>query len=342
LAIGFIVFSMLSVDATTFHKTATVAWSTNGLVVPTAVDIGLTYNGFYYLADKTNFVVQVLDISTSKLISPLRGFAPTNNCSSHCGPNGIVAVPYLRQLWVGIWNSSVCVVSLNTNSVLTCISTRGTAGVDEMCYDARDKLVVVANPDDPVPFITFISAVTRQIVASMSFPDALDGLEQPVWNSVDGLIYQSVPSTVQNPGGEVKVIDPKTFTVVKILPQPKCNSKGMIFGRDAISLFIECGNKNPTEIHFIVMNVSSGKTISDIPGYGDGDEVAYNPKINTFFSTPYPKSHIGKSRDLVIFQAGAIVQTIAVDKISHTVAVDSVTGNVYLPLSKGVGIFSPS
>jgi len=263
------------------------------------------------------------------------GFGDHKNCTAHCGPNGLTVIPLLNQLWVGIANSSVCVVKLSTNTIYACIDTHGTSGVDELCYDARNKLVVVVNPDDVVPFITFINVVTQQIVRKISFPDATHGVEAPVWNSVDGLVYLSIPATIKNPGGEIKVINPKNFIVTKVIPLSQCNSKGIIFGNDGMTLFIECANKKP--LHFVVINVSSGKTIYDIPGFGDGDEVDYDPNTDSYFSTPYSLSKLG--RVLAIFQRGVLVQTIAVDKLSHTVAVDSFSGNVYIPLDKGIGIF---
>src|SRR2546425_3228381 len=105
----------------------------------------------YYLADRSNKAVDVFDASTDTFVTRVAGFvgaSPLGN--EHSGPDGIVVVHDQNELWAGDGDSTVKVIDLGTNQIVADISTGGTARADELSYDQKDKLILVANDaDDP-------------------------------------------------------------------------------------------------------------------------------------------------------------------------------------------------
>jgi len=302
------------------------------------VDLGVTYQGKYYLADDTNHVVQIVDISSLSFEASVSVFINTGS-SSHAGPNGLTVVTTNNELWVGNTNSTVTIISLANNTVVGTVNTGGTGACDELDFDSARGLVVVTNPDDNTPFITFIDVSTRAVVNKLTFSDASSGLEQPIFNHKDGLLYLSVPVTTANSEGEIKVIDPTSFSVTRVIPEDNCKSRGGAFANDGTTLMLACGSTDPLHFHSLLLDVSSSSTISTISDIGEGDEVAYDSTRNVFFVTGYRISSLSAVLG-VISTTGTVIQIIDTDvDISHSVAVDPVTGDVFVPLSDGLGIF---
>src|SRR5205823_1134761 len=90
---------------------------------------------------------------------------------------------------------------------------------DELAYAPELGLLLVINNADTPPFGTFISVDTTSgaltVGKKITFDDATNGAEQPVWNPADGRFYLSIPSisgTPAAPGstGAVYRIDPNT------------------------------------------------------------------------------------------------------------------------------------
>ena len=116
----------------------------------------------YYLADRTATKgtgrIDVVDTQTNKLLYtiPTRptefGFtgtvpAVTPGCSIS-GPNGVIAIPQLNQLYVGDGDSTVKVVDLAAKAIVAIIPTGGKCRADELSYDPVDHIVVITNPAD--------------------------------------------------------------------------------------------------------------------------------------------------------------------------------------------------
>jgi len=119
----------------------------------------------YYLADRTATPgtgrIDVVDTETLTLLGTIPGFAgtvppPAPGCSAS-GPNGVVAIPQLHQLYVGDGNSTVKVVDTVAQAVIAVIPTGGNCRADELAYDAADHIIVIANDQDSPPYLTFIS-----------------------------------------------------------------------------------------------------------------------------------------------------------------------------------------
>jgi hypothetical protein len=140
--------------------------------------------GRYYLTDRGNATatppvpprIDVIDTRRLKLLAPI----PT-----HAAGNGVVAIRTshdgddsdegANELWVGDSKSNVEVIDLASRSIVADIFTGGTGRADELAYDPRDHIVIVANDQDTPPFVTFISTTTRTVLGSLAYPQAVFG-----------------------------------------------------------------------------------------------------------------------------------------------------------------------
>src|ERR1700738_2798189 len=94
----------------------------------------------YYLADRSNAVVDVVNARTNQLISQIKakpafkGFTGSNATS---GPNGVVAA--FPWLFVSDANSRVVTIDLRNGKTVADVSTNGAPGLraDELAYDAK-------------------------------------------------------------------------------------------------------------------------------------------------------------------------------------------------------------
>lgn len=301
--------------------------------------------------------------------------------ANNSGPNGVVPVGG-GVVFAGDGNSNLQVVNESTGQVLTptpagCQSTTpplssssnvcgiwtgGQNRVDEGAYDPADNIVVMNNDVEngtgtapvlaPNPFGTFFSAASPYtILGKVQYPTAAGtgacasagpGLEQPTWDPSQGVFLQSIPCTTTNPGGEVDLVSPKTFSVVKVFPAPaNCNPNGSALGPNE-ELLLGCSTATA---NLVVMNATNGATLATITGAGTGatggaDEVWYNPGDNRFVAASgnntNPAYNSGGGAAFVI-DAGTIaacctlVAAIPTSTGAHSVAVDPATNRVYLP-----------
>jgi hypothetical protein len=227
-------------------------------------DAGTVDNGTYYLADDDNKAIDVIhDGNHPSIALPIgKGtFTGPAGCRSYNydaqGPNGLIVAQ--GQIFAANGDSSVRVYSSITDSFVTRIPMKGHLRADEMTYDQRDNLVVVANGAErdfskqSAPFLSFISTKAGkkldQVVKTLRFPHAA-GLEQPLWNPYDGKLYLSVIASDQNKGGEVDVIDPLSLKITPIAT-PDCGDAGLAVATDTI-IAVGCSNGNQ-----IVLNVQT-------------------------------------------------------------------------------------
>src|SRR5215831_8092233 len=214
----------------TIPISGTTANTTNGKLYSFDISFVDQSTQTYYLADRSNVAVDVVDAKTAAFITqvsvspPFAGVVPTAICTaaggSNCsGPNGVVAAS--PWLFVTDGGSSVVNIDLRTGTiapggdVVTAANDPNRA--DELAYAPELGLLLVINNADAVPFGTFISVNTTTgaltVGQRITFTDATNGAEQPVWNPDDGRFYLSIPSisgttTTPGPTGAVYRIDP--------------------------------------------------------------------------------------------------------------------------------------
>jgi len=308
----------------------------------------------YYLADRGNTAVSpvippridVIDTRSLKLLDPL---------PVHAAGNGVVAIRTTHddddrwsdegsnEVWVGDSASNVEVIDLASRSVVADIPTGGSHRADELAYDPRDHIILVANDQDTPPFITFISTTTRTVLGHLAYPQAVfgpppnnnHGLEQPVWNPKTKKFYLSVPGTATNPQGEVDEIDPLKMDVTRVFPAV-CNPGEAPQGLALIPrqrLATSCGD---------IIRIKDGKVLTTVPGVGI-DEIWFNPGDERVYYAGGPNFINDPSVPVVDTDTNTVVAVLKVGtpppplRFTHSVAADSELNRIFVPIS-GVGV----
>jgi DNA-binding beta-propeller fold protein YncE len=329
--------------STTYRKIATIA-PPAPFKGAEAYDIGWVdpASETYYLTDRTNATVDVVDARTDRLVKSIHGFIGTHGVDATSGPDGILEIPSRNELWVADAKSKMRVVDLATSKIVASISTggKGYNRVDEVGYDPKDQVMLVANDNDTPPFLTFISVPGRKVIGKIPMPQATGGLEQPAYNPADGSFYQSVPMTTANPTGEVDRIDPVTMKITKVYPIRGCQPTGLSLGLNN-RFMVGCQQMKPKLIGAI-LDASSGQ-VTRITQAGNGDEVWFNPADNRWYF-PGDDAKTGTPVLAVVDAAtGKWIVNVTISGESHSVAVDPKNGHVFVPVTAaGIEVFAPA
>jgi hypothetical protein len=308
---------------------------------PTSFDISWVDPGShrYYLADKTNGGVDVIDTSSNKFITTITGFV---------GANGILVAPGLDELWVGdnpgVTGSTVKVVDLATNSIVQTINTGGAKRADELAFDSKNNIILIANDQDSPPFITFISATTFAVLGKISYPQATAGIEQSVWNPQNDKFYLNIPATTDNPGGEVDVINPISMKVIHEFGVSGCQPAGLALGADQ-NLLVGCSSgaiRSGFPASTIIIDALNGKILTTVTQVGGSDEVWFNPGDDRFYLAASGMTSTGTSSGtptpvLGVIDAGTNTWLFNVPTSvgAHSVAVDPSNNHAFVPLRAG-------
>ena len=303
-----------------------------------AFDIGWVDNpsAIYYLADRSNARVDVVDALTNELsvlgagTGTFVGFTGNNDTS---GPDGVVEIHSLHQLWVGDGKSRVHVFDLDSGRLIDTISTaKGSRPnpnrADELAFDEKDHLVVIANDADDPPYLTFISTEKdHRVLGHLDFPDATDGLEQPLWDPATHMIYQSVPETPTHPGGEIAVIDPLARVVTTVFPVTACHPAGLAMGPHQ-NLLLGCAS--PTKS--IIMDARTGDIVANITQVGGADEVWFNPGDKHFYLAAR-RNPGGPVLGVIDAETNTWLQNVPTGTNAHSVAAARKNNHICVPLT---------
>jgi hypothetical protein len=252
----------------------------------------------YYLADRSNAAIDVIDAKHDTFVRQIhggfKGFTGSNDTS---GPNGVVVAGH--WLFVTDAPSRVVSIDLRTDAIVGDVSTGGGTGLraDELAYDPQDGLLLAVNNADSPPFATLIQVDTHTgtltVGQRITFTEATNGAEQPVWDRQTRRFYLSIPE-VNGPGGTgpdgaVARINPKTATVETMFPVKFCQPAGLALGprRDLLLgcsvPFDTAGNAwsatdtNTAAPISVIMDAKTGKIDRNVPGVSGSDEVWFNP-----------------------------------------------------------------
>jgi hypothetical protein len=251
------------------------------------------YSRRFYLADRANAGVEVINADDNTYVKRITGFAGSAD-HDHSGPNGVVVLGHGRELWAGDGDSSVKVVDL-ASGAMESVSTGGTARADELSYAESAKAVLVVNnaeetsAEDPKsgPFATLISTEKgHAILGKIVFHNASAGLEQSVWDAKSQRFLLAVPELDGDPArGEIVAIDPKTVAVVAHFPVSECEPAGLALG-PAHQLLVGCSG-DAIEAGFasksLIIDTRDGSEIASIPEVGGSDEVWYDPADRHYY-----------------------------------------------------------
>jgi hypothetical protein len=314
----------------------------------------------YLLADRTHASIDIIDTGlthTLRQITPTgaNAFAGDTGNPDTSGPNGVLTITQpgnddnehshgAPKVWAGDGPhgtdcatnvadcSTVKIFDFTSGNLVNVVNTGGQARADELCYDPRDHLVMIANDADNPPFVTFISTEgNNKILGKISITDSTGGIEQCFWNPRNGMIYLNIPTTGEQPtNGQVYVIDPRHETIVaKYDATDGCAPAGMAIG-PAPQILLGCGGPDA-----VVMR-DDGTIQSVITGQGGNDEVWFNPG-DGHYSLAEGNNTIQRQLGIVDSGSGAVDQDIKTGVSSHSVAADPVSNQIYLPVRNNGG-----
>jgi len=252
----------------------------------------------FFLTDRNNKAIDVVDAKNpgagvkQQFFQAFAGVNPGGNDFS--GPDGVLTANNDTELWVGDSPGKVWVLDSGTGNLVTLpgsptnpISVGGTSRADELCYDPKDNIIMIASPAEG--FVTFISAGAPnsapkgKVLGQLKITTGT-GIEQCAFNPKDGLFYQNVPND-PNPGDQVLVINPTTMKVVRTIDinVNDCSGvRGNAFGLDN-QLLIGCSTPSPNkQRNSVVIDATSGKVLKVLMNLGGADEVWFNPDDNHY------------------------------------------------------------
>jgi hypothetical protein len=285
----------------------------------------------FYLADRTATKgtgrIDVVDTQTNTFLYTIPataseiGFAGTTaavtkGCSIS-GPNGVVAIPQLHQLYVGDGDSTVKVVDLDAKAVVAVIPTGGQCRADELAYDPVDHIIMIANDNDSPPFLTFISTDKQTVLGRYTYASTQSGLEQAVWNAKAKRFFIAVPAPT-NGLGSVDVFNPTTMLKENSFSTSICSPAGLVLTATQ-HLMTSCG---------VVLDAGTGGTMATLSNVS-GDEIWYNPGDNFYY--------FGATQAAVVDATTNAFLGYLPSAAGHSLAVDPNNNHIFAPVT-GVGI----
>jgi hypothetical protein len=307
----------------------------------------------FYLADRSDKAIDVVDAKRDKFVRQIRanfkGFTGNNDTS---GPNGVVVSGHF--LFVTDANSRIVSIDLRTDTVISEVSTGGAPGLraDEVAYDPEDGLLLPVNNADEPPFATLIKVDKRSgkltVGKRITFANATNGAEQPVWDTGTGRFFISIPEVNGNKSdGAVGRINPNG-TLEALFPVKNCQPAGLSLGpRQDLLLgcsvvFDTAGNPwtaasattaAPSQI---IMDAKTGRIDSVVNGVGGSDEAWFNEGDGRYY-TASRNNPTGPVLGVIDADDQTLVQLIPTlnrpPGTAHSVAANPHNNHVFVPLS---------
>jgi DNA-binding beta-propeller fold protein YncE len=239
----------------------------------------------YYLCDRTNACVDVIDAAHDTFLTRIPGFVGLTGDNKTAGPSGLEG-DNKNRLYVGDGDSSVKVVDLKTNRIIATVFTGGQKRIDLVGYDPQHNLLVACNNADTPNFLAFISTKDLALVGRITYPTSKSGLELPLWNPHDNRFYVSILETTTNPGGEIAVVDPVEMKVINVFPMVDSGPQGMTLSPDGKHIIIPCSGrriKSGVKAKTDIVDASNGKVLETLNQVGGCDQTWYNPGDNRHY-----------------------------------------------------------
>ncbi len=261
--------------------------------------------------------------------------------------------------------SRVLVIDLKTGEVTHTIDNGGQRRADELCVDPEHHVVLLANDDDLDLFLTFISTNTYEILGKVQLDGtdpnahnvkATNGIEQCQWSPRTGKFYLAIPekdgSGSNTQPGAVLEINPVSRTVQNVFPidfgflsqtgttpaTADClGPQGLAIGPDR-EILLGCSNSGKGSV---IIDERNGDLVRSLDGLNGSDEVWYNPGNNHYFLAESNHKIDGNPVTPILGVVDQRPDTIDEDVSpatvagSHSVAVDPVNNQVYVPVNAG-------
>jgi hypothetical protein len=294
----------------------------------------------YYLADRTNNAIDLVDSATDTFLGFIgKGhYTGSRPCPDNpkdvrlcAGPNGVVTDD-LGHVWSGDGDANIIEADEKPGTaIVRSIPTNGKGRIDELAYDPTTRILMAENDGDSPPYIIFVSVTDGSVLGRFVYPKDQDGMEQPAWVLQTGLFYQNVPGTKNR----IDVFDPRKLpNPVKSFPV-ECSGglmgltlSGLTVGPNGVLMTV-CGS-----VGGVTVDSRTGKVGKAVPAGADADEVWYDSGSNNYY--------FSQNSRLAVVSAATEKFVTEIPLGSHSVAANARNKHVFVPVAgKGILMVAP-
>jgi len=251
-------------------------------------------------------ILYVIDMKTNKVVKAIPGVP---------GITGLEFVPETRKVYTSDWGEAkIGIVDLHSMAVVKRLATA--AKPNGSTYAAPFHKVYVSNTLGKA--VAVVDVDKDEIVKTIEFPSETG---MPQYDSSARKVYVNLRNT-----NEIAEINPATDTLLGKYPVDGCQfNHGMAVDSEHHRAFILCsGNRT-----FTVFGLDTHKSIAHLPMPAGADVVKFDPGLGRIYVAC-------SSGFISVFQAQDAdhyrkLEDFAVEKMVHSLAVDSATHRVYAP-----------
>jgi DNA-binding beta-propeller fold protein YncE len=251
-------------------------------------------------------ILYVIDVRTNQLVKAIPGVP---------GITGLEYVPGLRKVYTSDWGEEkIGVVDLHSMNVVKRLATA--AKPNGSTYAPPFRKVYVA--DTLGKAVAIVDVDKDEIVKTLEFKSETG---MPQYDSVAKKVYVNLRNT-----NEVAEIDPSSDTVLGTYPVPGCvYNHGMAVDSEHHRAFLLCnGTKTLT-----VFALDTHKAVAHLPLPAGADVVKFDPGLARIYAAC-------ASGFIAVFQQQDAdhyrkIDDFPVQKMVHSLAVDTATHRVYAP-----------
>ena len=259
----------------------------------------------YFLGDRSNAAVDEVDATNGNFIKQITAtpaFAGATGDNNTSGPNGVATDGAGKCLFAGDGPSRVVSFKLPSGKQVGDVKTGGMFRADEMAFDPKDRILLVANNADSPPFGTLIKVSKNcnlTVGKRINITSSTNGAEQPAWDPATQRFYMSIPSisgTTANPGpvGAIARINPLSATIETMFAVPFCMPAGLALGPNGTFLAgcsvvydtmgVPWFGADTNSANAAQVIIDTNGVFAFVPGVGSSDEVWYNAGDNHWYT----------------------------------------------------------
>jgi DNA-binding beta-propeller fold protein YncE len=251
-------------------------------------------------------ILYVIDMRTNKVVKAIPGLP---------GITGVEFVPGLRKVYTSDWGEEkIGIVDLNSMSIIKRLPTASKP--NGSAYAAPFRKVYVVNTLGKA--VTVVNVDKDEIVKTITFASETG---MPQYDAAARKIYVTLRST-----NEIAEIDPSTDAIIGRYPVDGCRfNHGMAVDSEHHRAFMLCtGNRT-----FTVFALDTHKSIAHLPMPAGADVVKFDSGLNRIYvACSSGFISIFEARDADHYEK---LEDFPVQKMVHSLAVDSASHRVYAP-----------